>query len=126
MTVIVGIQNSTTEQTTCKLLIFVILKFRKQFLVGTLLFIKTFDRFQDECIYNFFVIIPIQTALAEILSFPNIPVSVSLNEYVEIAKLYSTAKSGSFINGTLDGIVNQLKKEGKLTKNCYLCPYSRN
>ena len=36
---------------------------------------------------------------------------------VEIAKLYSTAKSGSFINGTLDGIVNQLKKEGKLTKN---------
>ena len=36
---------------------------------------------------------------------------------VEIAKLYSTVKSGSFINGTLDGIVNQLKKEGKLTKN---------
>ena len=59
----------------------------------------------------------VQTALAEILSFPNIPVSVSLNEYVEIAKLYSTSKSGSFINGTLDGIVNQLKKEGKLTKN---------
>ena len=56
------------------------------------------------------------TALAEILSFPNIPVSVSLNEYVDIAKLYSTSKSGSFINGTLDGIVNQLKKEGKLTK----------
>ena len=65
----------------------------------------------------FMDIIIMQTALAEILSFPNIPVSVSLNEYVEIAKLYSTAKSGSFINGTLDGIVNQLKKEGKLTKN---------
>ena len=56
-------------------------------------------------------------ALAEILSFPNIPVSVSLNEYVEIAKLYSTPKSGGFINGTLDGIVNSLKKENKLTKN---------
>ena len=65
----------------------------------------------------FMDIIIMQTALAEILSFPNIQVSVSLNEYVEIAKLYSTAKSGSFINGTLDGIVNQLKKEGKLTKN---------
>ena len=65
----------------------------------------------------FMDVIIMQTALAEILSFPNIPVSVSLNEYVEIAKLYSTAKSGSFINGTLDGIVNQLKKEGKLTKN---------
>ena len=58
-----------------------------------------------------------QIALAEILSFPNIPVSVSLNEYVEIAKLYSTPKSGAFINGTLDGIVNQLKKDNKLTKN---------
>jgi N utilization substance protein B len=58
-----------------------------------------------------------QIALAEILSFPNIPVSVSLNEYVEIAKLYSTPKSGSFINGTLDGIVNMLKAENKLTKN---------
>jgi N utilization substance protein B len=65
----------------------------------------------------FMDVIIMQIALAEILSFPNIPISVSLNEYVEIAKLYSTAKSGSFINGTLDGIVNQLKKEGKLTKN---------
>jgi len=65
----------------------------------------------------FMDVIIMQIALAEILSFPNIPVSVSLNEYVEIAKLYSTSKSGSFINGTLDGIVNQLKKDGKLTKN---------
>ncbi len=65
----------------------------------------------------FMDVIIMQIALAEILSFPNIPVSVSLNEYVEIAKLYSTPKSGSFINGTLDGIVNMLKKENKLTKN---------
>ena len=65
----------------------------------------------------FMDVVIMQIALAEILSFPNIPVSVSLNEYVEIAKLYSTPKSGGFINGTLDGIVNSLKKEGKLTKN---------
>ena len=65
----------------------------------------------------FMDVIIMQIALAEILSFPNIPVSVTLNEYVEIAKLYSTPKSGSFINGTLDGIVNLLKKDGKLTKN---------
>lgn len=65
----------------------------------------------------FMDVIIMQTALAEILSFPNIPVSVSLNEYVDIAKLYSTPKSGGFINGTLDGIVNQLKKENKLIKN---------
>lgn len=65
----------------------------------------------------FMDVIIMQCALAETLSFPNIPVSVTLNEYVEIAKLYSTPKSGSFINGTLDGIVNHLKKDGKLTKN---------
>lgn len=59
----------------------------------------------------FMDVVIMQIALAEILSFPNIPVSVSLNEYVEIAKLYSTPKSGGFINGTLDGIVNSLKKE---------------
>ena len=65
----------------------------------------------------FMDVVIMQIALAEILSFPNIPVSVSLNEYVDIAKLYSTPKSGGFINGTLDGIVNSLKKENKLTKN---------
>ena len=65
----------------------------------------------------FMDVVIMQIALAEILSVPNIPVSVSLNEYVEIAKLYSTPKSGGFINGTLDGIVNSLKKENKLTKN---------
>ncbi len=64
----------------------------------------------------FMDVVIMQCALAEILSFPNIPISVSLNEYVEVAKIYSTVKSGSFVNGTLDGIVNQLKKEGKLTK----------
>ena len=65
----------------------------------------------------FMDVVIMQIALAEILSFPNIPVSVSLNEYVEIAKLYSTPRSGAFINGTLDGIVNALKNENKLTKN---------
>ena len=67
MTVIVRIQNGATEQTTCKLLIFVILKFRKQFLVGTLLFIKAFDCFQDERVYNFLIIIPVQTLVFQYL-----------------------------------------------------------
>ncbi|KAA6321075.1 hypothetical protein EZS27_029233 [termite gut metagenome] len=65
----------------------------------------------------FMDVIIMQCALAEILSFPNIPINVSLNEYVEIAKLYSTSKSGAFVNGTLDGTVKRLKKEGKLNKN---------
>ncbi len=58
-----------------------------------------------------------QIAIAEILSFPNIPISVSLNEYVELARAYSTPKSPAFINGILDSIVNQLKKDNKLIKN---------
>ena len=66
--------------------------------------------------FAFMDILIMQVALAEIMCFPGIPVSVSLNEYVEVAKMYSTPKSGSFINGMLDSIVNQLKKENKLNK----------
>ena len=66
--------------------------------------------------FAFMDILIMQVALAEIFAFPSIPVSVTLNEYVEIAKMYSTPKSGSFINGMLDGIVNQLKNENKLNK----------
>ena len=58
-----------------------------------------------------------QIALAEIFGFPSIPVSVSLNEYLEIAKFYSTPKSSGFINGTLDAAVKALKAENKLLKN---------
>lgn len=66
--------------------------------------------------FAFMDILIMQVALAEICSFPSIPTTVSLNEYVEVAKMYSTPKSGSFINGMLDTIVNQLKKENKLNK----------
>jgi N utilization substance protein B len=57
-----------------------------------------------------------QIALAEIMSFPSIPISVTLNEYIDIAKSYSTAKSASFINGILDAIVKELKEEKKVIK----------
>lgn len=66
--------------------------------------------------FAFMDILIMQVALAEIMAFPSIPTSVSLNEYVEIAKMYSTPKSGGFINGMLDSIVNQLKGENKLNK----------
>ena len=56
-------------------------------------------------------------ALAEILSFPEIPVVVSISEYVEIAKVYSTPKSSKYINATLDNIVKQLQADNKLIKN---------
>ena len=58
----------------------------------------------------------LQLGLAEITTFPNIPLSVSINEYVEIAKMYSTPKSGKYINATLDTIAKRLMEEGKLVK----------
>lgn len=58
----------------------------------------------------------LQLGLAEITSFPNVPISVSINEYVEIAKMYSTPKSGKYINATLDTIAKRLIEEKKLVK----------
>ena len=64
----------------------------------------------------FMDIVIMEVALSELLDFPTIPVNVTLNEYIEIAKNYSTDKSGTFINGVLDNIVGQLKKDNKLIK----------
>lgn len=57
-----------------------------------------------------------QVALAEILTFPKIPLNVTLNEYVGIAKMYSTPRSGFYINGVLDHIAKTLIAEKKLDK----------
>ncbi|MDO4930614.1 MAG: transcription antitermination protein NusB [Bacteroidales bacterium] len=57
-----------------------------------------------------------QIALTEILTFPTIPLSVSFNEYLDIAKVYSTPRSASYINGMLDHVVKKLKAENKLLK----------
>ncbi len=64
----------------------------------------------------FMDVVIMQLALSELLNFPTIPVNVTLNEYIEISKTYSTERSSVFINGVLDNIVNQLKKENKLVK----------
>lgn len=71
---------------------------------------------EAERIANMDLII-MQVALAEISSFPSIPINVTLNEYIDIAKYYSTPKSGTFINGILDSIVSELKKENLLFKD---------
>ena len=62
-------------------------------------------------------LIIMQVALAEITTFPTIPVNVTLNEFIDIAKYYSTPKSGTFINGILDSIVSELKSEKLLFKD---------
>lgn len=64
----------------------------------------------------FMDLVIIQTALAEITSFPEIPLRVSINEYVEIGKMYSTPRSGSYINGMLDTIAKRLIAEHKIEK----------
>ena len=58
----------------------------------------------------------LKMALSELMNFPTIPTKVTLNEFVEIAKLYSTDKSKDFINGILDRLFKKLDKEGKIKK----------
>src|SRR3712207_2484357 len=62
-------------------------------------------------------VVIMQIALAEMMTFPNIPVSVTINEYVDLAKLYSTPRSGNYINGMLDSIARYLIQEGVLMKS---------
>lgn len=61
-------------------------------------------------------IVIMQIAIAEMLNFPSIPVSVTINEFVEISKLYSTPRSSSYINGMLDGIAHHLANTGRMLK----------
>ena len=58
----------------------------------------------------------LKMAFAEILTMPNLPIKVSMNEYIEIAKYYSTSKSKLFVNGLLDNFVKTYTKEGKIKK----------
>jgi len=58
----------------------------------------------------------LRIGICEILYFPDIPPKVSINESIEIAKDFSTAGSGKFINGILDAILAEAKKEGRLNK----------
>ena len=61
-------------------------------------------------------VIIMQIAIAEMLTFPSIPVNVTINEYIELAKLYSTPHSASYINGMLDSIAHYLIKTGRMLK----------
>ena len=64
----------------------------------------------------FMDVIIIMTAMAEIINYPEIPLAATYNEYIEIAKSYSTSKSGTFVNGILHSIVLKLREEGKIYK----------
>ena len=64
----------------------------------------------------FMDVIIMQIAITEILTFPSIPLNVTFNEYLDIAKVYSTPRSASYINGLMDHIVKRLKAEQKIMK----------
>ena len=91
---------------------------------ATIMNADEYQRFMSEASRNwdfsrlaYMDIVIMQIAIAEMMTFPSIPVNVSINEYVEIAKLYSTPRSGGYINGMLDAIARHLIQTGKLLKH---------
>lgn len=90
---------------------------------STILNADTYQRYMSETSRNWIFsrlaymdVVLMQIAIAEMLTFPNIPISVTINEYVDLAKLYSTPKSGGYINGMLDSIARHLVDTGRLLK----------
>jgi N utilization substance protein B len=59
----------------------------------------------------------LKMALTEIINFPSIPIKVSMNEYIELSKIFSTVKSKLFINGILDKLIQELKEQNKILKS---------
>lgn len=62
-------------------------------------------------------ILVMQLAITEVIEFPEIPVKVTLNEYIEMAKYYCTSKSSTFVNGILDNIVREMREKGLIKKS---------
>lgn len=98
-------------------------EFARKLFRSTILNADQYQRYMSESSRNwdfsrlaYMDVVIMQIALAEMLTFPNIPVSVTINEFVELAKVYSTHKSGSYINGMLDSIAHHLYDTGKLLK----------
>lgn len=77
---------------------------------------KHLQNWESERVANMDLLI-MQVAIAEILSFPTIPLNVTFNEYIDISKYYSTPKSATFINGILDAVIKELKSEKLLMKD---------
>ena len=62
-------------------------------------------------------ILVMQLAITEVIEFPEIPVKVTLNEYIEMAKYYCTSKSSTFVNGILDNIIKEIREKGLINKS---------
>ena len=97
--------------------------FARKLFRATILNADQYQRYMSEASRNwdfgrlaYMDVVIMQIAIAEMLTFPNIPISVTINEYVDLAKLYSTPKSGGYINGMLDSIAHFLVDNGMVFK----------
>ena len=97
--------------------------FARKLFRASILNADEYQRFMSEASQNwdfsrlaYMDIVIMQIAIAEMVTFPNIPISVTINEFVDLAKLYSTQKSGGYINGMLDAIARHMVATGKLAK----------
>ncbi|MBQ6652429.1 MAG: transcription antitermination factor NusB [Prevotella sp.] len=98
-------------------------EFARRLFRATILNAEQYQRYMSENSRNwdfsrlaYMDIVVMQIAIAEMLNFPNIPVSVTINEYVNLSKLYSTPRSSSYINGMLDSIARSLIATGRMMK----------
>lgn len=97
--------------------------FARKLFRATLLNADQYQRYMSETSRNwdfsrlaYMDVVIMQIAIAEMMTFPNIPINVTINEYVDLAKVYSTPKSFGYINGMLDSIAHYLVDTGKLLK----------
>jgi len=98
-------------------------EFAHSLIKNTCLYRQKFDEIIEKCLQKwelqriaFMDRVILHLALCEMTQFPELPVRVTINEYIDIAKGYSTEKSGTFVNGILDKIYNQYKDDKTLNK----------
>ena len=98
-------------------------EFARKLFRATILNADQYQRYMSDASRNwdfsrlaYMDVVIMQIAIAEMMTFMNIPISVTINEYVGLAKIYSTMKSGGYINGMLDTIARFLVDTGELNK----------
>lgn len=98
-------------------------EFARKLFRNTLLHAQEYQAYMTDSVQNWDIsrfaymdIIIMQIAIAEMLTFPSIPVNITISIYVDLAKLYSTSKSWKFVNGLLDNIAHKLVEEHKMLK----------
>ena len=97
--------------------------FARKLFRSTILNCDQYQRYMSDALRNwdfsrlaYMDVVIMQIAIAELVNFPNIPATVTLNEYIELAKVYSTSRSGGFLNGMLDNIGRYLQETGVMAK----------